>query len=477
MRTGECAMTNKAILLGSVLCLAFLLLSIIPVSADIAPPQSPPGANPRPGESEVRTMVRMVSENVLIVVEKSTAPLEGMENFTTSDMSAQVEAEFTMHNEGGDDEAFEVWFPLGESDGFGSIAELDDFHAWVDDREVKTEAKNFPGRIPDGDVPWATWRTKFPAGEDVNIRVMYSMRPSGYRPFGTFSYILETGAGWYGKIGKGTITFRLPYPVNRFNVALNPDTEDPPNPTNFQVAGTDIIWDFKELEPSPADNIHLTILAPQTWQTIEEARSASKADPSASMAALHLATALEGALQFKYGLVKVGDSEAILQTADEAYLRAIELDPQNRQAYKDYVNFLEKQSVYFMGNKEDPLLARLLPILARALALNPGDEELMAVRGRIEGEGISIPTAVPIPDAGLSGKSATEADVNVPQVSPTSLSVDAEKSEDIPIVQMTPSPSQARKGSPFPICAGGAAAVILPLGVWIFFRKHTDMRR
>jgi hypothetical protein len=381
-----------------------------------------------------------------------------------------------MHNDSKDSEAFEVWFPLGENDGFGGIAELDEFHAWVDGREVKVEAKNFPSRIPDRKVPWATWRTKFPAGEDVNIRVKYYMRPSGYRPYGTFSYLLETGAGWSGKIGEGTVTFRLPYPVDRFNAALNPDSDDPPNPTDFQVSGTDIVWHFKDLEPSPNDNIHLTILAPQTWRVIEQARTAAEADPSSSAAALHLATSLEDALQFKYGLVEVGDSEAILQSADEAYQRAIELDPHNGQAYKAYVNFLEKQSIYWMGNKEDALLSRLLPVLARALVLNPGDQDLLDVRGRIEGEGIGIPTAIPIPDAGPSVAPSPQTEMPTSQVAPTSLPADAQKGENPPLAQATPSPSPARKGIPFPTCSGGAAAVILPLGVWLFFRKRVAIR-
>ncbi len=470
-------MKKNRVHLFLILAVVLVFFTVAAVRADIAPPQLPSGANLQPGETEARTLVRMASENVLITVEKATAPLEGMETFTSSDMRARVEAEFVMHNYGNDDEAFEVWFPLGENSGYASVIELEDFHAWVDGQEVKIEAKQSPGRISAEKIPWAAWRVKFPSGKDVHVRVAYIMRPTGYRPYGTFSYILETGAGWNGKIGEGTVTLRLPYLVDKFNTAMNANTDEAPNPLNYEVSGTDVVWHFVDLEPSEADNIRLTILTPQTWEAIQQAQDNAKGDPSSSTAALHLAAALEDALQFKYGLMKIGDSEAILRSADEAYRRAIALDPRNGQGYKLYANFLEKQSMYWMGNKEDPILARLLPTLAHALALNPGDVDLQEMQTRIEGEGIHIPTAVPLQLA--------EASLEAPaEVSP-SPSLDVQRPTPPESTSQEPTQTQKVVSSPTPAgkstlpltCPGGAAAVFIFLGVWVFSRKNIDCHR
>lgn len=463
--------------IGTILLFFFLsslslFLHPITVKADIAPPQLPPGANLEPGESEVPTLVRMAAENVVIVVEKTAATLGGMEDLSASDMRARVEAEFTMHNDGRDDEAFEVWFPLMDSDGFTGVVELEDFYAWVDGREAKIERKYFPNRAAPEGMPWVAWRVKFPAGEDVTIRVSYIMRPTGYRPFGTFSYILETGAKWHGKIGEGTITFRLPYAVDKFNTAMNPHTDSPPNPPDYRVSGADIIWHFQDLEPSQSDNIRVTILNPKTWESIEQTRAEFDRTPTSAQAALNLARALEAALQYKYGLVDIGDSVTILNMADDAYRRAIELDPRSGQAYKDYAFFLDKQSLYWMGNKSDPALENLLPVLERALEFDPADERLLEIRRNIEGAGITIPTAVPIPSTEAVMENGTMEAPRNRETQRPDIEETAETVEQPITLSPTPQESSMQNFG----CQGGLATVLLPVGAWFFSRQRIKRR-
>ena len=99
---------------------------------------------------------------------------------------------------------------------------------------------------------WATWPVTFPPGETVVLAVSYDLRATGYMPYGEFVYILESGAGWWGTIGEGTITVRLPYDVNEFNVP--PDSISPAM-DDFEITGTDAIWHFTDLEPTRGDNI------------------------------------------------------------------------------------------------------------------------------------------------------------------------------------------------------------------------------
>ena len=120
--------------LASILPLILLcvLISPSPVRADIAPPESPPGANLVPGTES--TQVRMVSEIVTLdVKEKSAGRWLGQ---------AKVTAEFQMRNLGSAEERMEVRFPLtfwnGFSDGFGEYLEISDLTVEVDGRKVST---------------------------------------------------------------------------------------------------------------------------------------------------------------------------------------------------------------------------------------------------------------------------------------------------------------------------------------------------
>ena len=79
-------------------------------SADIAPPQQPPGFSPEPG-NEI-TQVRMLAETVTIDVLSVDPP------------QAHVSAFFTMRNLGSSTESMAVRFPIAASDGFSRFPEI-----------------------------------------------------------------------------------------------------------------------------------------------------------------------------------------------------------------------------------------------------------------------------------------------------------------------------------------------------------------
>lgn len=206
--------------------------------ADAAPPPPSPGTSLEPGESV--TNVQMLWEDVIM---------------TITDNSAAVQAVFRFQNQGAETESFDVRFPLGVS----VQGPINDFAASVDG--VPAPIMNIQDRRDAS--PWATWPTTFPPGVVVEVSVNYTV--SGYRynkltALQEYSYILATGAGWYGSIGEGTITVRLPYEANRNTVCLGDTCYHRPQPEWYTIAGTDVIWRFTDLEPTEADNIEIIVL-------------------------------------------------------------------------------------------------------------------------------------------------------------------------------------------------------------------------
>ena len=197
-----------------ILLVLVLVTFTTPVRADIAPPDQPPGANPVPG-SEV-TEVRMVAESVLIEVQaKSPADALG---------TARVTADFNMRNLGEKAETMAVRFPTGASDGRGGTPEISDMVVKVNGKSVTLRATT--GEDPNyggGSVPWVEFDVSFPAQQDVNISVSYTLEAVGEMPYIWFNYIFSTGAGWKGTIGSADLTARFPYEISELECdALQP---------------------------------------------------------------------------------------------------------------------------------------------------------------------------------------------------------------------------------------------------------------
>jgi hypothetical protein len=237
-------------LLLAVLC-ALSLTSA--VSADVAPPQQPPGFNPEPG-NEI-TQVRMLAEIVTIDVLAVDPP------------QAHFSAIFTMRNLSGSTEAMAVRFPLAVNDGFFNLVEIKNVVIKVNEQTTGYERIQGPEPIygfEEESAPWAEFDVNFPPGEDVTISVFYDLDGTGYESetCTSFNYILSTGAGWKGTIGTGEIILRLPYDANPQNVILN-EYQSPP-----RFSGREARWSFKELEPTPADNLTFEIVKPIIWKQV-----------------------------------------------------------------------------------------------------------------------------------------------------------------------------------------------------------------
>ncbi len=190
-------MKHKALMVVIVVVLAAMGL-VRAARADVAPPQPPPGASIQSGNPS--TYVQMVSESVLMKIADYNGPsLWDVNMELASDkMVGHVEASFNMVNQGAVAETLDVRFPLGTPDGFISVKTIRNFTASVDGQSVETQTIEQEGEW-DYQVPWATWQVTFNPGQTVILDVEYDVHPQGYAPWGTFTYVLETGSEWIVK--------------------------------------------------------------------------------------------------------------------------------------------------------------------------------------------------------------------------------------------------------------------------------------
>jgi len=360
-------------LVSAAILLVTGIQSMLPVRADAAPPQFPPGASI--GSGGFITKVQMVSEYVRLDIAEAQEAVSNWASVSSDVMAGHVDAIFVMQNQGEETESFEVWFPLGASDGYSDIRTVENFAAWVNGVPAEIGQVDLPGQW-DTLSPWATWPATFPPGERVILTVSYDVRPTGYMPYGAFEYILETGADWWGAIGTGIIRVRLPYAVNEFNV---PDDAiwQSVEAGALEVDETDLIWRFTDLEPTTTDNIELNVLAPQLWQTIADAEQAVAANPDSAAAYLELARAQVNGLEFKYELVCC---IALAEAARASFQQALALAPTDITIHLEYVEYL---ALFWFPYGGAPLPDELASALAAALAVAPDNERLLEIQAWI----------------------------------------------------------------------------------------------
>jgi hypothetical protein len=344
---------------------AGILAPAAPALADAAPPPPDPG-NTIQNQGQT-TNVRMVSEDVLI---------------TITDDQAVIHASFQLRNMGTTEEAFDVWFPDGiYREDMGKVEHhIIDFSAAVDGAPAvigTSYAEHIREGCPETQcrpvpIPWKTWPVIFPVGQTVSVSVDYALPPARYYSdsFDLYAYVLSTGAGWYGTIGHGKVTVRLPYEVTPDNV--NPEPDDylvNMDPDYYRISGTDIIWEFDDLEPTSDDNIDVFVMRPADWRGIQTAERNVEASPDSVDAHAALARALAHALNTLPYRGNLRQSEASLRMYDRAvdeYRRVVEMAPGSFEYRRRYLSLLAPA---FVND-------RFCPEMARALADFP-DEPIL----------------------------------------------------------------------------------------------------
>ncbi len=339
--------------------------------ANAAPPEAAGGGNPGPDN---RTQVRMVREQVRL-------------RLNPQGDRAAVEGVYVMQNQGEQAENLQVLYPLRFLFTQCEGQEIQNLRVWVDDRQVTTQRIEGQPR-PQGceaPTPWAAFPVTFPPGQEVTLRVQYEQAAWGYPPYLVVTYILETGAGWYGTIGEADIAVRLPYPASEETIPLSPDFWGYGQGTtpNARLEGDTVRWLFQNLEPTSQDNIFLLYLRPDYWQEIQRRRQAVRDRPKDGEAWGFLGLAIKKALLLPGAgyPMRFDDpgAQKLIQEALQAYERAVQLKPRDADWHYGYGQML----ALVASHTQDParraaLLQRAAQEFRTALELKPGHEKTLA---------------------------------------------------------------------------------------------------
>lgn len=120
------------------------------------------------------------------------------------------------------------------------------------------------------DVHWAAFEVTFPVHQQVLLQVTYRM--NGYSGFGGISYILETGAGWYGNILSADLILRFPYEATSETIlSANP---------GYSFSGNEMSWKLINFEPTRESDLDVHIIPPGDWQEVLELRARVENSPT-----------------------------------------------------------------------------------------------------------------------------------------------------------------------------------------------------
>jgi hypothetical protein len=319
------------------LCAFYSLVSLQSVEADAAPPPDPTVGGIGPYQPQ-KTNVQMMSETVFIDVPESPPKPEPSEPI-------KVKANFAMRNQGQTDEQMQVIFPLTRlaydynSEPPIYRVNLSSFVAKVNGKPVPISQITTPAEIPEDpnkvengftmEVLWAAFPVTFPVQEDVLLQVEYEMLNQYAEMEGAdftgIEYILETGAGWYGKILSADITVRLPYLIEEIALEyVKPD---------YVISGKELHWTLNDFEPTRKDNLYVRVVQEESWKAIMDLRSKIKRNPKDIDAWVELAGRYESlAIYYAIGGQKANGFPYNLnhRTSDlavEARRKVVELRP------------------------------------------------------------------------------------------------------------------------------------------------------
>ena len=226
-----------------------LLLARGRVCADIGPNPIQRGQTPAAQGAEEPVGVRMLAEDVQLV-------LTGKDEARTS-VELIVTATFEMQNPGASLE-METGFPAGDR------GTLEDFFVTVDGEavEVVLLRRDEPATDDDEESPasdperapedwWYVWTAPYPGGTTSTHVVTYRLPVQRNSSLGHTGYVLHTGAPWDGTIGKARITLRT-----AGTLRLDHLYDVRPHPGGRRTDSS-IVWEFEDLEPTTEHDIHI----------------------------------------------------------------------------------------------------------------------------------------------------------------------------------------------------------------------------
>jgi hypothetical protein len=335
------------------------LLVSSPVRADVGvQPILPGGSSIQPEEE---TPIQMAAERVKMTVRPATEADNAVIQLNPDayglqfqpvwfQAMADVEADFAMKNPTTETVSMTAWFPLAsalENVGWELnpdeiVPRIESFQVMAGGDSVDYTVSELPN--PKGEdkplLPWASFPITFPASQETNIHVSYTLPLQPY-PKGdemALYYIFQTGAGWAGPIGQAELILNLPYPASPETLAgtpsgsLNLPYERPEGgsgePSSGVLEGNQARWTWKDFEPGPQDDFAVWLIQPQKWQELESARAAVQAKPQDGQAWLDLASIYRSLSTSGYNMPSFF-STSYLTLGIEAYQKAADLLPEH----------------------------------------------------------------------------------------------------------------------------------------------------
>ncbi len=295
----------------------------------------------------------MMAETVDMVVEGSSPYVKGL---------VRVEATFFFRNLGEQTEEMNVGFPLDQDMGWGSLCEsgtipfqpITDLTAWVNGKQVETnkyyKIVGFPPDYTPQEVPcWEYFPVIFPAGKDVTIHITYTGEPYHGKALYEYSYryVLETGAGWYGTIGKADITIHIPYDLNDYSYLRC-------WPEPCAATGNQIEWHLEDFEPEYSSNISASFLPPPLWQRILTERANTELNPQDGEAWGRLAKAYKESILAKRGFRFDPAGKEMYAWSEAAYQKAVTLLPDDPDWHYGYAELLYNHALWGFVHDPEP---------------------------------------------------------------------------------------------------------------------------
>jgi hypothetical protein len=336
-----------------------LILGAVQIArADMAP--FPAQAGTSFGTNSV-TDIRMVSETVLIQVTDLAFTDVNGEAHTV--LGANVTADFLLDNPQASPQTLQVGFPLdvpSQATDAGGYAKISALRAYVAGNEATTQISAI------GSETWAGWQMSFAPGE-TSVRVTYDLPATRDNCSAELGYVLHTGAAWASSIGHADLIVRFPYVaetnfVSPHGIYLGDTTP------GYQAVSNDLRWHYDHLEPTAANDLAVTFVAPDCWRTVAQARVALNQKASAENY-WHVATAMADIVFPHHGFY----SPVLAQIADVEYQQALELDSGNPDLNAEYAEYLMTQVGYLLPASRGPDVIRQC---YTAQAANPGDDTL-----------------------------------------------------------------------------------------------------
>lgn len=336
------------------LVLLFLILFIPARSAhaDVAPPPAPLLTGLEPFQYQ-DTQVQMVYERVELEVQGYQLP-----DYPPANNQVWVKASFVMRKQGKVSESMQSIFPLqtltecgyGIADNYTYTAyytNSDSFEITVNGVTVPTQEVITPhpykDKLPEAcaEMHWIGFDVTFPPDTDVVITVSYLMGIQGVDGMQNIDYVLETGAGWYGPIERAYIVAKFPYAVGQENIL---DGTTP----GYQKLYNEIFWSFQNLEPTSKDNIRISMVSPDTWESILPLRQKVRENPPQPEIWLELIQAYKSITYFKIASFR---NDYYLNLLPATYEQAIAANPNHAELYAQAAMFqLDLKSPYMSVN-------------------------------------------------------------------------------------------------------------------------------